>query len=401
MTFIQEVLPWLLAGGLLIPLAVLAVECWAALCPPRRSPLPPESNRPRCAVLIPAQNEETTIGPTIRAILPQLQPKDRLVVVADNCTDATAAAARSLGATVVERTDPERRGKGFALDAGVRFLEGDPPAVVVMVDADCRVSEGAVDALVREAAFTGRPTQAAYWMDAPPGATPRDRLSAFAFQFKNLVRPLGLDRLGQPCLLTGSGMSFPWPVLRKADLAHADLVEDMRLGLDLAAAGHPPRFCPRARVTGVLPARADAALSQRRRWEHGHLRTLFSQVPRLTAAAIRQRYFDLAALALEVSVPPLAVLFLLWAVITAGLCAWAWFSGSWTPGLVLLIGGLTTILSILAAGFKRCPDRPPLSALLAVPGYLLWKMPLYLAYLVRPQRAWVRTPRDIPPTLDR
>src|SRR5205085_11222499 len=117
-----------------------------------------------------------------------------------------------------------------------------PAAVVVVIDADCRVADGSLDRLVSDAAATGRPVQAAYTLDPPPGADVRAQLSAYAFRFKNVVRPLGLRRLGLPCLLTGSGMAVPWAILRNAPLASGNIVEDMRLGIDLALAGHPPLF---------------------------------------------------------------------------------------------------------------------------------------------------------------
>src|SRR5690242_16376925 len=109
---------------LLLPLLVLTLEVLAALLPARSR----TTSRPpglRCTILVPAHDEETGIAATLASIRSQLAPQDRLVVVADNCTDRTAAVAREAGAEVVERTDPARRGKGFALDCGVRALEAD------------------------------------------------------------------------------------------------------------------------------------------------------------------------------------------------------------------------------------------------------------------------------------
>src|SRR4051812_41266503 len=103
-----------------IPFATLAVESLASLLPVSRRSLPDE--RPACAILVPAHNEEAGIAATIRNLLPQLAPGDRIVVVADNCTDATEAVARTAGADVVNRSDPVRRGKGFALDFGLGHL---------------------------------------------------------------------------------------------------------------------------------------------------------------------------------------------------------------------------------------------------------------------------------------
>src|SRR5947199_27684 len=82
-------------------------------------------------------------------------------------------------------------------------------------------------------AATGRPVQGADVLAPAPGAGPRGQLSAFAFRFKNVVRPLGLDRLGVPCLLMGTGMAFPWPTLRDVPLASGDIAEDKNLGVEL------------------------------------------------------------------------------------------------------------------------------------------------------------------------
>ena len=79
----------------------------------------------RFAVLIAARNEEAVIGKLIDSIKAQSYP-GRLVkifVAADNCTDATAEAARSHGAEVYERYDMTRRGKGYALDFLLREIK--------------------------------------------------------------------------------------------------------------------------------------------------------------------------------------------------------------------------------------------------------------------------------------
>jgi cellulose synthase/poly-beta-1,6-N-acetylglucosamine synthase-like glycosyltransferase len=394
MVLVAEALLYLVVALLLIPMAVLVAESLAALLPGRREDPGTGKARPRCAVLVPAHDEEAGIGATITALLPQLRPEDRLLVVADNCGDRTAEVARSLGATAVERHDKDRRGKGFALDFGVRSLGADAPEVVVIVDADCRVVDGSLERLVREAARTNRPVQAAYVMDVPPGGGPRSQLSAFAFLFKNLIRPRGLERLGLPCLLTGTGMAFPWPILRDADLASGNIVEDMKLGVDLALAGHPPQFCPAAQVLGELPTGRPAAVKQRTRWEHGHLHTLLTQVPRLTRAALRQGRPGLLGLALELSVPPLSMLLLLWAVVGAGATCWGALGGPWLPAVLLAGGGLSVLLAIFAAWLRFGRERLPLTSLLAAPLYVLWKLPIYLTFVFRRKREWERAERN-------
>jgi cellulose synthase/poly-beta-1,6-N-acetylglucosamine synthase-like glycosyltransferase len=374
---------------LLPPFLILALEALAAVLP-RRAGATARPSGVRCAVLVPAHDEESGIAATLTRVRAQLRPEDRLLVVADNCTDRTAAMARAAGAEAVERVDPTRRGKGFALDFGVRTLEADPPDVVVVIDADCLVQESAIDRLVGQVLRAGRPAQASYLLDPPAGEGIRSQLSAFAFRFKNLVRPLGLDRLGLPSLLTGTGMAFPWEVLRRAPLASGNIVEDMQLGLDLARAGHPPKFCAEARVGGLLPSGRDAARRQRTRWEHGHLRTLFAQVPWLLLSAVRQCRPDLLGLALELSVPPLSMLTLLWGAAVLLWCA----TRTPLPGALLASEAILAAATLLGSWFRFGRDCLPFTSLLAAPFYVLTKIPIYLAFVWKPERAWVRTTRE-------
>jgi cellulose synthase/poly-beta-1,6-N-acetylglucosamine synthase-like glycosyltransferase len=190
-------------------------------------------------------------------------------------------------------------------------------------------------------------------------------------------------------------MAFPWLVIRQAPLASGNIVEDMQLGLDLAIAGSPPVFCRDAKVTGILPQQQEAAKGQRTRWEHGHLQTLLTQVPRLLKASLEQRRFDLLALALDLSVPPLSLLVIIWAGITGvALLAGIW-GAIWIPLILLAIAGIMILVSIVGAWAKFGRGEISALTLLAVPFYILWKIPLYLAFLVQRQTKWIRTDRDI------
>jgi cellulose synthase/poly-beta-1,6-N-acetylglucosamine synthase-like glycosyltransferase len=343
---------------------------------------------------LPAHNEELVIAKTLDSVLRQAGEGDRVIVVADNCSDRTAQIAQQAGATVIERRDEQRRGKGYAVDFGVRTLEADPPEVVIMVDADCRVHEGAIDVLSRSACATGRPCQAIYTMDLPPDPSAQDRISAFAFRVKNLARPMGAARFGMPCLLTGTGMAFPWNVICGAPLASGNIVEDMQLGIDLAIAGQPPLLCPDARVTGQLPQRSDAAVSQRTRWEHGHLQTIKTQAPRLLKEAIASLRPALLAMVLDLSVPPLSFLVLIWLAVTALVLAGASVGLLWFAIAPVAAGWVLLLLAILAGWLKCGREVLPATQLAAIPLYVLRKLPLYLAFWRKRQLAWVRTERD-------
>lgn len=386
-------LAWVAAAVLAVPLAVLAVECLAARRRPA-APAPERDDRFRATVLIPAHDEEPVLGATLRTLAPQLGPRDRVLVVADNCTDRTAGIARAHGAWVLERTDPDRRGKGYALAFGLDALRADPPDVVVMLDADCRVRDGALARLVEAAHATGRPVQAAYRMDPPAAPGPDRRLAAFAFRVKNVVRPLGLKRLRLPCLLTGTGMAFPWSVIRTAKLGHGHIVEDMQLAVDLAVAGHPAAFLPDADVRGEFPSAEAAAGSQRKRWEHGHLRVMRSELPRLVFAALRRGRPALLALALELCVPPVSALVMLTAAVLALLALWAALGGAWGPAALLGAAAAAAGLGLASAWRAEGREVLPPRALVRAPWYAVRKVPLYLSFFVRPQAAWVRTRRE-------
>lgn len=369
---------------------VLFIECLAALFH-RRTKIG-AIDEPKAAVLIPAHNEEESIGETLDAILAQATPNDRVIVIADNCTDRTAHVARQAGAEVIVRSSVDERGKGYALAYGVEHLRSNPPDVVVVIDADTHVTSGTIRAISREVASTGRPTQAINVLSPPRESGCRDQISAFAFRVRNLVRPLGQSMLAAPCQLMGTGMALPWAPLSGMKLASSNLVEDLQLGIDFAMAGLPPRFSVEGKVTGVLPGCSKAATNQRKRWEHGHLATMFTQVPRLLLSAVRQRRFDLVWLAMDIAVPPLALVVVLWTAMTVMAMIVGLTLQLWLPAIVSIVLGLMLGGSVMISWARFATDIP-LTAIATVPFYVLQKLPIYLGFLVRRQVRWVRTER--------
>ena len=115
--------------------------------------------------------------------------------------------------------------------------------------------------------------------------------------------------------------------------------------------------------------------------------------PALCWQGLRQRRWTLLVLACDVAVPPLALLVLLWSAVTL-IAAICWVTGgSVVPLSVLAASGTTLAVSILASWAVFGRRLMPAGALLAIPGYLLWKLPLYMAFLFKRQYEWVRTER--------
>jgi hypothetical protein len=384
------------AGVLFVPALVFFVECALALLPGDGRRVSTKGvARPSFVVLVPAHDESAVIKATLDDLLPQLGERDRIVVIADNCTDDTAEIARSCGAEVIERTDPDHRGKGYALSFGVAHLAVDPPDVVIVVDADCHVQTGTLGELATLAIASDRPVQAEYLFRPPKQPSAGSVISALAVLVRNRVRPRGLARVGLPCHLGGTGMAFPWAVIRKAPPTESYLVEDLLMGIELSILGHPPLLSWEVQVVSVLPEKTSAAMGQRRRWEHGQLTTLLQQAPRLFGIGLRTRRPELVAMALDLAVPPLALLVLSTVALFGAAYLVGWLGGPWTAFRIA-----TSALGCIAAGVLGAwavygRATIPLRYLLAAPLYVAWKIPIYLSFLVRKRhKTWERTERD-------
>ncbi len=382
-------------GGLtlIIPCFVLFLECLAAFLARNSQSPTVNCHRPKTTVLIPAHNEAAQIKDVLVTVLEQMTEQDRVVVIADNCHDDTAAIARTTAATVIERENLTQRGKGYALDYGMKFIQDEPPEVIVILDGDCIIAPKTIERITCKAIATGRPVQSTYLMEQPDNPNLKDKISIFALKVKNLVRLLGLNRLGGHCLLTGSGMAFPWSLINQVSLAGSKTTDDMQLTVDLALASCTPVFCDSAFVVGRLMKDKDA-LSQRSRWEHGHLEMILIEVPRLVKEFFKQGRLSLLALALDISIPPLSLLIMTWSI--SMLVTWlAILVGvSWIPAIAVTIAGVFLLSGVFLAWLKFGRSDLALTNLLAIPFYVLSKIPIYLKFLVKPQSRWLRTERD-------
>ncbi len=394
MSLAFTILMILLTVAVAVPMLTFIVECLAALLPVRNNAVAsmPDA-RPSVGIIVPAHNEEAGLADTLASITGQLVEGDRVVVVADNCTDTTADVARRYrGVEVVERFDEHNRGKGFALGAGMDALRNGPPAVVVIIDADCHLQPHALQRLAATAAAADAPTQCVYLLEPAPDAGVLDRLSAFAFLVKNLVRQRGMMNLGQPALLQGTGMAFPWMVIDTAQLNTGHIVEDLVIGLNMLEAGHAPRFCVEAKVTSPQAAKK-AALTQRTRWEHGYLSTMLTRCPKLLAKGALGRP-HLLTVGLDLAVPPLSLLVVLYLLVTAILAAKGFALGVYAPTVAMLLLGVAFVAVTIAICLVFARGVIGLGTLILAPAYALWKLPIYLRFLVKREKAWVRTARD-------
>lgn len=379
-------LAWSAAMATGLPTVMLALECLAGA---RLRSLGGEGEAPPFIVVMPAHDEAVGIEASVRAVWGQLRSGDELLVVADNCSDDTAARARRLGATVIERHDPVRRGKGHALEHARAFIAAHRPdaRAVVVLDADCRTLPGSLSVLAETAGRRGAAVQGIFLLVAPPDARPVVRISSFAFLIKNLVRQQGLSRLSGAALLHGSGMAFPRAMFLEMRWPGGSLVEDLEMGLDLLLEGKPVIAEPRARILSAASS-VKGTGSQRRRWEHGVMQTAWRYVPRLLACALRRP--GLAVVALDLMVPPTVLLVL---CSLAALGAVFALAGPTVPFLALLAMQIAAAAGVGRAWLHHGRALLPLSSLRDLPGYVVWKLPLIAQFVTRRQREWTRTER--------
>ena len=265
----------------------------------------------RFAVLIAARNEEAVIGKLIDSIKAQSYP-GRLVkifVAADNCTDATAEAARSHGAEVYERYDMTRRGKGYALDFLLREIKlrghGRFDGYIVL-DADnvldrdfiLRMNETFSDGHDIVTCYRSSKNYGDNWISA-----------GYALWFLRESRYLNSARarLGSSCGVSGTGFLFSQAVLdaQGGGWPFHLLTEDIEFTIDNVTRGMKVGYCPDAIAYDEQPISFRQSWAQRLRWSRGYLQ-VFKKYGRALISGIFSGSFSCYDMAM--SIMPAAVL---------------------------------------------------------------------------------------------
>jgi hypothetical protein len=102
----------------------------------------------------------------------------------------------------------------------------------------------------------------------------------------------------------------------------------------------------------------------------------------------------LAAMVLDLIVPPLAALVLLTGTLVLLEAVWWGLGGSAWPLAVSTVGFGLLALAVALAWRREGRAIVALRELLGLPLYIAAKIPLYLRLLTRRQVEWVRTKRD-------
>jgi cellulose synthase/poly-beta-1,6-N-acetylglucosamine synthase-like glycosyltransferase len=339
-------------------------------------------------VLVPAHNEEALIGRCVRSVMASGASGVDVLVIAHNCTDATAMRARDAGADVLVLDDPRQVGKGCALSYGFTATLARSSHGVLVIDADSVIEPGLVERVQRRLS-TGTPALQCRYELFDSQNWPHARLTALAFHAFNVIRPRGRARLGFSAGILGNGFALHREVLKHVPYNAHSIVEDLEYHLTLVRANIRVEFIDAAVVRGEMPVTSEGAKVQRARWEGGRFRVMRQWAPRLLADAVRGRprliepLLDLLALPISSQV----ILLLLAACLPV----------TWLRLYVLAASAVllfhVTIAAVSGPGLLKT-----IKGLSTVPSYIVWKVRIFpkILHASRADAAWVRTERQSP-----
>lgn len=342
----------------------------------------------KLAVVIPAHNEEASIGDCLDSLFrcDSLELVD-VYVVADNCTDDTATVATARGACVMERRDDEKRGKGQALAFAFGRLAAYGYAAFVVVDADSRLEPNFFTETAAAFAGGSDAVQCPYLV-ANPNDSRSTRLMDLALRGFNLVRPMSRGRLGFSAGILGNGWGVTAETLRKIPYRAGSVVEDLEYHLELLRYGVRVDYLGSTAIYGAMPAGGRGRETQRARWEGGRLRMLRERGVELIAGTLRgnvrmgEVLLDLLLLPLGYFVPLLIC------------CLILPTHASRLVGSVGLLAVAVHVACCVRAGGSWVRD---LTVLATTPAYVAWKfMQIPRVVGTSFKRAqWIRTARPM------
>ncbi len=384
---------------LLIAIAIPAVISCAyvlvlTMLSQRLEPLIPSLRTLQFDIIVPAHDEASVIERTVASLRKIDWPADRfrVWVIADNCTDATAALAQRAGAEVLERHDTSLRGKGYALEFAFRASRERAWAkAVVVVDADAEVSSNLLAAFAARIENGNQAVQAHYGI-LNPMASWRTRLITIAKAAFHIVRSRARERLQLSCGIRGNGWCVTHELLDRVPYQAYSLTEDLEYGIDVGLAGYRVAYADEAHSNAEMVTDENVASTQRRRWEDGRFQLIRSRTIPLLRTAMRRADRVCLDLALDLIVLPLSYVAL--NVVLLMCCAlialhwhlapmlWLWLSLGCAGSLLIYVLRGWQLSGIGARG---------LFDLARAPGFVIWKVMLMLR--TRTQ-GWVRTTRE-------
>jgi len=244
------------------------------------------------AVIVAAHNEESVIGQLINNLQTLEYPKELydIYVIADNCTDDTAAIAQNAGAIVCERTHAEKKGKGFAMEwmfAKLFTFKKQYDAVAIF-DADNLVHPRFLLEMNNRLCKGDKLVQG--YLDAKnPYDTWVSGTFAIAFWVIDHIWHLAKTNIGLSSVLGGTGMCITTDVLKKHGWGATCLTEDMEFTMKALTEGIKTTWAHDAIVYDEKPLTFKQSWDQRKRWAQGQFDVAHRFIPKMIKAGILKR----------------------------------------------------------------------------------------------------------------
>ena len=247
------------------------------------------------AVLIAAHNEHNVVGQLIKNLHDQNYPKELydIYVIADNCSDDTAAISRAEGAIVCERFDDQKKSKGYALEWMFERLfkmesEGKIYDAVAIFDADNLVHPQFLMEMNNRLLKGDRIIQG--FLDAKnPYDTWVAGTFAIAFWVIDHVSHLAKTNIGLSAVLGGTGMCITIDVLKKYGWRATCLTEDMEFTMKSLTEGIKTTWAHDAIVYDEKPLTFKQSWTQRKRWAQGQFDVAHRFIPKMLVEGWRRR----------------------------------------------------------------------------------------------------------------
>lgn len=232
-----------------------------------------ESAPNRYAILIAARNEETVLPHLLQSIRAQDYPAELIdtYVVADNCTDRTAAVAAAAGARVFQRFNKCQVGKGFALNYLLNRIDPAAYDAFLIFDADNLLSPDYITQ-INKVCSAGYPAFCGYRNSKNFSANWLS--SGYGLWYLHDCTHLNRSRmnLGNCCYASGTGFGFTRDLLEKmGGWNFFTLAEDTEFRTWCATHGVQIGYCHDAVLFDEQPTSFRVSVKQRTRWVQGSL----------------------------------------------------------------------------------------------------------------------------------
>ncbi|MHB8126761.1 MAG: glycosyltransferase family 2 protein [Desulfitobacteriaceae bacterium] len=350
------------------------------------------------AMVVAAHNEEKVIEPLIDNLFQMDYPSELydVFVVADNCTDKTALIARNAGASVHQRFNSIKKGKGFALEWMFHRLfrmERQYDAIVIF-DADNLVKENFLFEM-NSKLCKGEKIVQCYLDSKNPFDTWVTNAFSIAFWITNRLLQLARNNIGLSNVLGGTGMCISTEVLKQFGWGATSLTEDLEFSMKALSHGVKTSWAHDAVVYDEKPLTFAQSWRQRKRWAQGQVDVAGRYFLPLLLRGIKERkmtYIDAAVHLFQPALVMIATFFMLTNVVSALQVHYTHLFSlvmPWTGWQIL--SAIQYVYPIAALALDRLPWRAYLGLILYPIFIYSWIPIVFLGFINCKDKQWSHT----------